>query len=349
MSDHMFDWRQDNHYTQPEEIDVNQNASNSYVAALTTGVGLHDEFIYSMTFDEYKNFPDPFPRRDFSVREVEARIQRYPNPEQPKELFQWDIHGRLLEPTKAAIPGIAVVMIHGGAVNEYEFIFTPDGPEKYLDLTRVPTTESRVGVAQHMASLGIPVLAVSLPGHYSRNPWPPIPERRPEFVIGDIPGDEELKNRLAVYTFRMCIEALKVLIEKSLPDLKLFCWGHSTGGEYFYLLEQYGLKNQLIGGFGVRHRYARLDTQTMGSGLCKKNSRRAGRPIPQSNRLEPTLAAGIRQERLRRTQSALGQSRALVRIGKSSSPAIQTLLAGYRAQRSRCFAAGDSSDLRLAR
>jgi hypothetical protein len=101
-----------------------------------------------------------------------------------------------------------------------------------------------------MASLGIPVLAVSLPGHYSRKPWPPIPERRPEFIIGEIPGDAELKNRLAVYTFRMCTEAIKVLIEKSLPDLKLFCWGHSTGGEYFYLLEQYGLKNKLIGGLG---------------------------------------------------------------------------------------------------
>ena len=48
----------------------------------------------------------------------------------------------------------------------------------------------------------------------------------------------------------MCIEAIKVLIKKSLPDLKLFCWGHSTGGEYFYLLEQYGLKNKLIGGLG---------------------------------------------------------------------------------------------------
>ena len=27
-------------------------------------------------------------------------------------------------------------------------------------------------------------------------------------------------------------------------------WGHSTGGEYFYLMEQYGLKNKLIGGLG---------------------------------------------------------------------------------------------------
>jgi hypothetical protein len=211
---------------------------------------LHDEFIYSMSFDDYKAFPDPFPRTPFSVREVQARIERYPNPAKPRELFQWDIHGRLLLPAKVSMQGIAVVMIHGGAVNEFEFIFTPDGPEEYLNLTQIDRTKARVGVAQHIASLGIPVLAVSLPGHYSRNPWPPISERRPEFIIGEIPGDQELKHRLAVYTFRMCVEAIKVLIEQSLPDHKLFCWGHSTGGEYFYLLEQYGLKNQLVGGLG---------------------------------------------------------------------------------------------------
>jgi hypothetical protein len=101
-----------------------------------------------------------------------------------------------------------------------------------------------------MASLGIPVLAISLPGHYSRTSWPPISERRPEFIIGEVPNDEELKNRLAVFTFRLCLEAVKKLIEKSLPEYKIYCWGHSTGGEYFYLLEQYGLKNKLIGGLG---------------------------------------------------------------------------------------------------
>jgi hypothetical protein len=233
-----------------EENTVNDDAMNRYVAALKEGAGLRDDFIYYMSFDDYKNFPDPFPRTTFTVTETEARISRYANPAKPGELFQWDIHGRLLTPAKASIPGIAVVMIHGGAVNEYEFIFTPDGPEKYLDLTKVDPTESRVGVAQHIASLGIPVLAISLPGHYSRNPWPPIPERRPEFIIGELPDDEELKNRLALYTFRMCTEAVKVLIEKSLRDHQIYCWGHSTGGEYFYLLEQYGLKNDLIGGLG---------------------------------------------------------------------------------------------------
>ncbi|HEY7168176.1 MAG TPA: hypothetical protein VIB79_26700 [Candidatus Binatia bacterium] len=221
-----------------------------YVTALRDGEGLRDDFIYYLPFDDYKNFPDPFPRTTFTVREAEARISRYPNPAKRGQLFEWDVHGRLLMPAKASIAGIAAVMIHGGAVNEYEFIFTPDGPEEYLDLTKVDPTKSRVGVAQHMASLGIPVLAISLPGHYSREPWPTIPERRPEFIIGKIPGDEELKNRLAVYTFRLCLEAVKVLIEKTLSEYKIYCWGHSTGGEYFYLLEQYGLRNRLIGGLG---------------------------------------------------------------------------------------------------
>jgi hypothetical protein len=225
-------------------------AINRYVAALTNREYLHDEFIYSMSWEDYTHFPDPFARVAFSVTEVQTRISRYQNPANPGELFQWDIHGRLFTPVKTSIPDMAMVMIHGGAANEFEFIFTPDGPEKYPDLTKTDPEKARVGVAQHVASLGIPVLAISLPGHYSRNPWPPIAERRPEFIIGEVPGDAALKNRLAVYTFRMCIEAIKVLIERSLPDCPVFCWGHSTGGEYFYLLEQYALKNRLIGGLG---------------------------------------------------------------------------------------------------
>jgi pimeloyl-ACP methyl ester carboxylesterase len=229
---------------------MSQQAMRHYVAALTRGEGLHDEFIYSMSWEDYTHFPDPFARVAFTVTEVQARVSRYQNPANPGELFQWDIHGRLFKPANRAISDMAVVMVHGGAANEYEFIFTPDGPEEYADLTKTDPENARVGVAQHVASLGFPVLAISLPGHYSRNPWLPIAERRPEFIIGDVPGAEELKNRLAVYTFRMCIEAIKVLIERSLPDCPIFCWGHSTGGEYFYLLEQYALKNKLIGGLG---------------------------------------------------------------------------------------------------
>ncbi len=221
-----------------------------YLDAVNNDEGLRDDFILYMDFEEYTKFPDPFPRTRFSVKEAEASIYRYPNPEKAGELFRWDIHGRLLMPEKASMPGVAVVMIHGGAANEYEFLFTPDGPEKYLDLTQEAPEKSRVGIAQHMASLGIPVLAISLPGHYSRKPWPPVSERLFEFVIGEVPDEVELKNRLAVYTFRMCLEAVKALIEKALPGYGLYMWGHSTGGEFFYLMEQYGIKNKLIGGLG---------------------------------------------------------------------------------------------------
>jgi pimeloyl-ACP methyl ester carboxylesterase len=217
--------------------------------ALKDGVGLTDEFIYSMPFEDYTTLSDPFPRTTFTVKEVQESIRRYPDPEHPGESFQWDIHGRLFNPAETAIPDTAIVMIHGGAANEYEFIFTPDGPEQYTDLTQTDPSGARVGVAQHVASLGIPVLAVSLPGHYSRKPWPPIAERRPEFILDRAPSNTELKNRLAVYTFRMCTEAIKTLVERHLRE-SIFMWGHSTGGEYFYLMEQYGLENKLIGGLG---------------------------------------------------------------------------------------------------
>ena len=101
-----------------------------------SGAGLKDDFIYYMSFDDYKTLPDPFARTPFTVKEVQETIRRYPNPEKPGELFQWDIHGRLFTPAKHSIPDMAVVMIHGGAANEYEFIFTPDGPEEYPDLTK---------------------------------------------------------------------------------------------------------------------------------------------------------------------------------------------------------------------
>lgn len=226
------------------------DARKKFLAALNQGIGLRDGFIYYLSFEDYKSFPDPFPRTTFTVQEVQESLRRYPDPQRAGEQFRWDIHGRLLTPARPSIPGVAVVMIHGGAANEYEFLFTPDGPESYLDLTKLSPTKSRAGIAQHIASLGIAVLTISLPGHYSRKAWPPVATRRPEFVIGETPGAEELTNRLARYTFRMCVEAIKLLIEESLPDHQLYIWGHSTGGEYFYLMEQYGLKNRLIGGLG---------------------------------------------------------------------------------------------------
>jgi hypothetical protein len=82
---------------------MSQEAMNRLVAALTSGAGLKDDFIYYMSFDDYKTLADPFARVPFTVKEVEASIRRYPNPEKPGELFQWDIHGQLFTPAKLFI------------------------------------------------------------------------------------------------------------------------------------------------------------------------------------------------------------------------------------------------------
>ena len=94
---------------------MSQQALTRYLAAITRGEGLHDEFIYSMAWEDYIHFPDPFARRAFSVKEVEAHIARYPNPAAPGELYPWDIHGRLFTPAQKSIDDMAVVMVHGGA------------------------------------------------------------------------------------------------------------------------------------------------------------------------------------------------------------------------------------------
>ena len=79
---------------------MSQAAMSNLIAALKTGAGLKDEFIYYMSFDDYKTFPDPFPRTAVTIKEVQESIRRYANPEKPDELFQWDIHGRLFTPAR---------------------------------------------------------------------------------------------------------------------------------------------------------------------------------------------------------------------------------------------------------
>jgi len=234
----------------PPQMVATTGPMQRFLAAVNGSIGLVHDFIYHIPVEDYRGFPEPCLRTTVRVQEVEERVERYRNPARPAENYRWDIHGRLLLPAVRSLANVAMVIVHGGAQNEYEFLFTPDGPETFQDLTRTAPSQSRAGLAQHIASLGIPVLTVSLPGHYSRADWPALAIRRPEFVIGEIPDDAELQNRLAIFTYRMCLEALKLLIERHLPGYDLFLWGPSTGAEYFYLLEQYGLKNRLVGGLG---------------------------------------------------------------------------------------------------
>jgi hypothetical protein len=81
---------------------MSQGAMNRLVKAMKQGTGLKDDFIYYMPFDDYKNLPDPFSRTTFSMKEVQERISRYPNPEKRGELFEWDIHGRLFTPARVS-------------------------------------------------------------------------------------------------------------------------------------------------------------------------------------------------------------------------------------------------------
>jgi hypothetical protein len=53
---------------------MSQAAMNNLVAALKTGAGLKDDFIYYMPFDDYKTLPDPFARVPFTVKEVQESI-----------------------------------------------------------------------------------------------------------------------------------------------------------------------------------------------------------------------------------------------------------------------------------
>ena len=46
---------------------MSREPMNKLVAALKTGAGLKDEFIYHMSFDDYKTLPDPYTRTIFTV------------------------------------------------------------------------------------------------------------------------------------------------------------------------------------------------------------------------------------------------------------------------------------------
>ena len=81
------------------------DAMNKVVAALKTGAGLQDDFIYYMSFDDYKVFPDPFPRTPVIVREVQETIRRYPNPEKPGELFHVGYSWPVVYPGQSIDPG----------------------------------------------------------------------------------------------------------------------------------------------------------------------------------------------------------------------------------------------------
>ena len=175
-------------------------------------------FPIQLDWETYLRVSPPYAVCGF--REVEV-VERH-----TRNGYDWDMHGRLYVPEKQVIAGNAFVLIHGGGVNELDFQATPDG---------------RPGLARALAAQGFPVLTPSYPGL-----WPPggtwperIEDRKPHYLLDRKLPDEEIADRLHKATFPVYMEGIAHLVDKHLPNHKLFVLGHSTGGPMAACLYQY--------------------------------------------------------------------------------------------------------------
>lgn len=146
--------------------------------------------------------------------------------------LDWEIGGLQLTP-KQPVAGLpTLVIIHGGSANWYEF---------FVDQFNNP------GISQYLAQR-IPVLLLTIPGNYKHGGWTETSyvERIPAYLLSrEIPA-EEAKVRNAIFTFRLVVEGVRQIIEKTTTG-PIVVWGHSTGGEIPYLLRETSLRARMGG------------------------------------------------------------------------------------------------------
>lgn len=173
----------------------------------------------------------PFPNIGYSVREVMTRYQR--------NGYNWDIHGTLYIPEIEVFPGKAIIMVHGGGVNETVFDRIPD---------------KKPGWARMLASQGFRVLIISYPGLWPPNGrWPKkMSERKPFFLFDQEIGDQEFQDRFLKYTFNLVIQGIGILVDQNLAGYDIFAFGHSIGARLVIDLWRFIYKARIIGllGFG---------------------------------------------------------------------------------------------------
>jgi pimeloyl-ACP methyl ester carboxylesterase len=193
--------------------------------------------LIQLDWQQYLDIDAPYAKTDFSEREVEARYHR--------NGYDWDIHGTLYIPRHQRLPGYAFVLIHGGGVNELDFQVTPDG---------------RPGLARVLAAQGFQVLTPSYPGLWAPGgKWKaPVAERKPFYLFDRELSDDETQDRLRKATYHVYMQGFAALVEKCLPNHKLFTLGHSTGGPMAVNLYEYLSTAKVIGIVG------------WGSGACEK-------------------------------------------------------------------------------
>ncbi|MFH0748783.1 MAG: alpha/beta hydrolase [Candidatus Bathyarchaeota archaeon] len=166
-----------------------------------------NDLLLELTWDELMSINAPFPETKYSIREVIARYSR--------NGYDWDIHGTLYFPEKEAISGNAIVMVHGGGVNELTFNRTPHG----------------LGWAHILASQGFKILTISYPGLWPPNgSWPTNPqERTPIFLLDREIASAELKDRILKYTFNLVVQGIATLVNQNLCGNNILVFGHSIG------------------------------------------------------------------------------------------------------------------------
>ena len=167
-----------------------------------------EDLMLKLSWDEYLKIEPPFPKTQYSVQEVTSRYSR--------NGYEWDIHGKLYTPEKEVIPKNAIIMVHGGAVNESTFDKAP---------------KNRPGWARVVASQGFKVLTVSYPGL-----WPPggvwsksAEERTPIFLLDRDISSRELKDRILKYTFNLVVQGIAALVDQNLSGSNILVFGHSIG------------------------------------------------------------------------------------------------------------------------
>ena len=144
--------------------------------------------------------------------------------------LEWDITGLQLTPN-APQPGLpTLAIIHGGSANWYEFFLDPlNGP----------------GLGQYLAQR-IPIVLLTIPGNYVDGGWtePDFEQRVPGYLLGRTIPRAEAKVRNAVFTFALAAEGVRRLLEQATTG-PLLSVGHSTGGEFQFMLKESSLKSRL--------------------------------------------------------------------------------------------------------
>jgi pimeloyl-ACP methyl ester carboxylesterase len=148
--------------------------------------------------------------------------------------LDWDIGGLHLTPNQPVAGLPTLVIIHGGSANWYEF---------FVDQFNNP------GLGQYLAQR-VPVLLLTIPGNYKHGGWTEnsYAERIPAYLLGKEISVEEARVRNAAYTFRVVVEGVRQIIEKTTAG-PVVVVGHSTGGEIPFLLMGTSLKARMNGMF----------------------------------------------------------------------------------------------------